>query len=58
MRLIFLAVVVICAYLLATNPDDEPTQATLDGIAATKCGNGVSTEDRCIVRKPLKGGVK
>lgn len=57
MKLIFLVVVVICAYLLVTNPDDELTPSTLDGIAAN-CGNGVVTQDGCVVRKPMKGGVK
>jgi len=57
MKLIFLAVAVICAYLLVTNPDDELTPSTKDAIAAS-CGNGVMTEDGCVVRKPLKGNLK
>ena len=57
MKLIFLIVAVICAHLLATNPEDELTPSTLDGIAA-KCGNGVMTKDGCVVRKPLKGHSK
>lgn len=60
MKLIFLIVAVVCAYLLVSNPDDELTQSTLDGIAATKgeCGNGQTSKNGCVVRKPLKGNAK